>query len=80
MTRRLYRPRSTEVSAGPDGVPLAVGGAEVEAVREEWLVADRWWTSRPLRRRYFELIMQDGVNTTVFCELANERWYVQKGA
>ena len=43
-----------------DGVPAQVGRADVESVREEWLVEDRWWTARPLRRRYFELTTADG--------------------
>ena len=25
-------------------------------MREQWLVEDRWWTPKPLRRQYFELI------------------------
>ena len=44
----------------PAGAPLAVDGVAVEAVREEWLVEDRWWTPRPLRRHYFELALADG--------------------
>ena len=56
----LYAPRRVAVAAGPDGAPLAVDGVAVEAVREEWLVEDRWWTPRPLRRHYFELALADG--------------------
>ncbi len=44
--RRLYAPRPVRVRAGPGGVPVAVDGVAVEAVREEWLVEDRWWTPR----------------------------------
>ena len=55
MARRLYRPRPATVAASADGVPERVGRGEVDSVREEWLVEDRWWTARPLRRRYFEL-------------------------
>ena len=49
--------------------------ASVDSVREEWLVEDRWWTARPLRRRYFELTLANGANTVVFCDLASGRWY-----
>ena len=42
--RRLYVPRRVAVEAGKDGVPQAVEGVAVEAVREEWWVEDRWWT------------------------------------
>jgi len=50
----------------------------VEAVREEWLVEDRWWTPTPLRRRYLELILASGRCTVVFCDLAGGRWYEQR--
>ena len=49
-------------------------------MREEWLVEDRWWTARPLRRRYFELTMAGGANAVVFCDLVSGKWYSQKGA
>jgi hypothetical protein len=49
-------------------------------VREEWLVEDRWWTARPLRRRYFELTMANGANAVVFRDLESGRWYAQRGA
>ena len=75
--RRLYGPRRARVSAGRDGVPLALAGIEVEAVREEWLVEDRWWTPRPLARRYFELVLADGRDVTVFSD--GEEWYRQRG-
>jgi hypothetical protein len=77
--RSLYRPRPVDVQVGAEGVELVAGRA-VEAVREEWLVEDRWWTSRPLRRRYFELITADGADRVVFCDLENGRWFSQRGA
>jgi hypothetical protein len=77
--RRLGDPRPAPVRAGSGGVPAALGGARVEAVREEWVVEDRWWTSAPLRRRYFELVLADGRNVVVFCDLAGEgRWFEQR--
>lgn len=81
--RRLYGPRPVDVRVGPDGSPLRLGGVAVEAVREEWLVEDRWWTPRPLRRHYFELALADGRAVTVFRPLdgagrGGERWYRQR--
>lgn len=38
----------------------------MEQVREEWLVEDGWWSGRPLRRRYFEVVLGDGRNVVVF--------------
>ena len=64
--------------AGADGAPAAVAGVAVEAVREEWWVEDRWWTPRPLRRRYFELVLADGRDAVVFREGGSGRWYRQR--
>lgn len=78
---RLYRPRPATVATDEHGRPQRVGRRDVASLREQWLVEDRWWTKRPLRRSYFELAMSDGAVLVVFCELANEgRWYAQKGA
>jgi hypothetical protein len=78
--RRLGTPRPTRVSTSDEGVPVAVGRAAVEAVAEEWVVEDRWWTGRPLRRRYFELVLADGRNAVVFRDLRDgRRWYSQVG-
>jgi hypothetical protein len=76
--RRLYAPRRVVVRADPRGVPTLVAGARVEAVREEWLVEDRWWTPKPLRRHYFELALGDGRALTVFRAARAQRWYRQR--
>jgi hypothetical protein len=76
--RCLYTPRPVAVRAGAGGAPLEVEGVAVEAVREEWLVEDRWWTPRPLRRHYFELALADGRALTVFRPGGCERWYRQR--
>jgi hypothetical protein len=80
MGRRLYRPRPATVRPDCHGVPAVVGRSQVEAIREQWLVEDRWWTSRPLRRRYFELTTVDGADRVVFCDLESGRWFTQSGA
>jgi hypothetical protein len=68
-----------EVEAGGDGVPRTVAGVAVEAVREDWLVEDRWWTPKPLQRRYFEVVLVDGRNLVVFREPPDGlRWFEQR--
>jgi hypothetical protein len=76
--RRLGTPRRVTVHPGPGGVPAAVGRSRVEAVSEEWVVEDRWWTGRPLRRRYFELVLADGRDVVVFFDLVGGRWFAQR--
>jgi hypothetical protein len=78
--KRLYRPRPATVELGAGGVPVAVGGREVESILEQWLVEDRWWNGRPLRRSYFQLTTVDGADAIVFCDLVSGRWYSQRGA
>jgi hypothetical protein len=75
----VYWPRPVVVEAGSDGVPRAVGAVAVEAVREEWLVEDLWWTPKPLSRRYFELVLADGRDLVVFREPDEDgRWFEQR--
>lgn len=76
--RRLFLPRPVAVNCGPGGRPLAVDGGSVEAVRESWLVEDRWWTGRPLRRRYWELVTAGGRNLVVYRDLEGGGWFLQR--
>jgi hypothetical protein len=78
--RRLNLPRPAAVTAGSDGRPVVVEGREVEAVRESWLVEDRWWSDAPLRRRYWEVLVAGGRNTVVFRDLEEGTWYQQASA
>jgi hypothetical protein len=76
LSQSVYRPQAVRVKTGAGGEPAGIDSVAVEAVREEWLVEDRWWTPKPLQRRYFELVLADGRNVVVFRE-AN-RWFLQR--
>ena len=60
------------------GRPEAVDGRAVEAVRESWLVEDRWWTPAPVRRRYWEVVTADGRNLVVYRDLVEGGWFAQR--
>jgi hypothetical protein len=75
--RRLNEPRPARVEAS-EGVPAAVDALRVSSVREEWRVSDRWWTEEPVRRRYFDLVLESGENVAVFYDEERERWFTQK--
>jgi CO dehydrogenase/acetyl-CoA synthase delta subunit len=76
---RLATPRHARVHADPaDGRPLVVDGREVDAVRESWLVEDRWWTEQPLRRRYWEVVTTCGRNVVAFHDLRDGGWHRQR--
>lgn len=72
-----YAARAIAVDAGPHG-PRTVGGRTVEAIREQWLVEDRWWTGKPLRRHYLELVLAGGRCLVVYRDLVAGRWYEQR--
>ena len=76
MSQSVYSPQPVRVRTATAGEPAAVDSVAVEAIREEWLVEDRWWAPKPLRRRYFELVLADGRNVVVFIE--DGRWLLQR--
>jgi CO dehydrogenase/acetyl-CoA synthase delta subunit len=76
--RRLAIPRRVAVSAADDGRPLEVDGRTIDGVRESWLLEDRWWTDRPLRRRYWEVVTASGRDEIVFHDLISGRWWRQR--
>ena len=76
MTVLLYKPKLARVRADGHGRPIAIEGAAVEAMREEWLVEDLWWTPEPIRRHYFEVALSDGRCEVVFRDRAG--WFRQR--
>ena len=69
-TRAVRAARRVRVRAGARRAGRAtVDGRPIEHVRESWLVEDRWWTERPLRRRYWEVVSARGRNLVVFHDL-----------
>jgi len=78
-THRLAQPHRARVEADPlDGRPLRVGQRTVDAVRESWLVEDRWWNGSPIRRRYWEVVTTCGRNLVVFHDLRGGGWFAQR--
>lgn len=76
---RLAQPRRAHIEADPvDGRPLAVGDRRVDAVRESWLVEDRWWNGSPIRRRYWEVVTTCGRDLVVFHDLRGGEWFTQR--
>ena len=78
---RVNKPWPVPVEADEAGRPRRVGRLDVATIREEWLVEDGWWTSNPLRRSYFEVVLEDGSDVVVFSEPAeNEQrsWFRQR--
>lgn len=64
--RRLGEPAPVDVAVDPAGRPETVDGSPVIAVRETWLIEDRWWTPRPIRRHYWEVVTDAGAVRTIY--------------
>ena len=77
--KSLGRPRPVTVAVGAGGLPVTLGGKRVDSVLEDWLVEDCWWTKRPLRRRYVELVLDPGSCVLVFRDLTTGSWFSQRG-
>ena len=65
-------------ATGEGGRPTAIDARTVEAVRESWLVEDRWWSDAPLRRRYWEVVTTDGRDLVVYRDLEGGGWFAQR--
>ncbi len=80
--RRLAAARPVDVVVAPDGTPhaLLVDGRRrgVVAVREDWLVQDRWWTDEPVDRHYFDLLLEPGRPLVVFQESRTGGWFAHE--
>ena len=75
--RRLGMPVPVRVQAERSGYPRTVEGAVIEAVRESWLVEDRWWAPSPVRRRYWEVVTRTGQNLVLYRDLRTGAWFRQ---
>lgn len=62
---RALRPDPVRVTADAAGRPIRIDDRGVVTIREEWRVEDGWW-DQPVRRRYFEVILEDGAHRVVF--------------
>ena len=74
---RLNAPRPALVETEFDGAPRLVNRQLVALVREEWRVVDRWWTEKPVDRRYFEVVLESGQNLCVYRDREEGCWFTQ---
>ncbi len=58
-------PIPVRIATDAAGRPSRVDDRAVLAIREEWRVEDGWW-AQPVRRRYFEVILDGGVRSDIF--------------
>jgi hypothetical protein len=47
-------------------------------VTDVWEIVDEWWRDRPVARRYFSVVLEDGTHATLFRDLSDGGWYAQR--
>lgn len=80
--RRLKTPRSIEVEADADGVPvrlhLGASWQDVSLARRPWRIDQHWWHGASISRLYFRLAPEDGPPLTVYHDLIDGQWRQQE--
>ncbi len=79
--RRLNEPQPALVvtrGLGEGAEPVTVNRLTVARIREVWRVVDRWWTEDPVRRRYFDLVLESGQNAIVYRDEERGGWFTQR--
>ena len=77
--RPLNAPRPVRVLTG-DGLPVAVVEGErrrTARVEDAWDVDDGWWRT-PIARRYYRLVLEDGVVRTLYHDRNQDAWFAQR--
>ena len=81
--RALGQPQPVTVRTDEHGEPEFVRlrgktARKVASIRERWRIDDEWWR-RPISRAYYAVVLDDGRVLTLYHDLLEETWYVQKG-
>lgn len=79
----LGRPKSVTVRTDEHGEPTFVRlpgkpARRVAAVRERWRIDDEWWR-QAISRDYRTIVLDDGSVLTLYHDLLDDLWYVQRG-
>jgi hypothetical protein len=77
----LNRPRPVKIEADAAHLPLVLylSGRRlaIESVVETWRIDDEWWREKPVSRRYWRVVLEDGRVVDVYQALASGRWWRQ---
>jgi len=80
--RSLNQPAPVTVETDTEGIPRAVIQRRrryaVEVVQETWRLDDEWWRPNPVSRLYYRLALEEGRIVTVYLDLLERRWWVQR--
>jgi len=51
----------------------------VATIEDLWEIQEEWWRARPVARTYYRVTLEDGRTLTVFRDMVDGGWYVQRG-
>ncbi len=79
----LARPKVVTVRTDDHGEPLFVRlpgktARRVAVVRERWRIDDEWWR-QTISREYRTVVLDDGAVLTLYHDLLDDSWHVQRG-
>jgi hypothetical protein len=73
---------AVETASNRAGEPVPVAVIEygerraVVRIEDSWAIADEWWL-RPVRRRYFRVMVEGEIRKTVYHDQLSGAWYAQ---
>ena len=62
----------------PISITLESRRLKVASIEDMWEIVDEWWREKPVARRYYRLVLEDGPAVTLFHDLADGLWYEQR--
>ncbi len=83
MTRLFSHPEPIEVIADSAGTPLSLRYGDrwrtVTLICNQWRVTTSWWESAAYaHREYTKLVADDELLCTVYRDLTNDAWYLDR--
>jgi hypothetical protein len=81
--KALSQPKLVVVRTDEQGDPVHVRlpgktARRVAVIRERWQIDDEWWR-QAISRDYRTIVLDDGRVLTLYHDLIDGVWYVQKG-
>ena len=62
----------------PTSVTVRRRRLEVASIQDVWEIADEWWRTSAIARRYYLVVLEDGKSITIFHDLLSDLWYEQR--
>ena len=82
--RALNQPQAADVAVDERGLPrmvrMGTAHVRVAGISDVWKVEDGWWSeeAEQVSRMYFELILENGAQMTLYHDLLRGSWHEQR--